>query len=109
MYGILFGILLGILEAVFGAWKDTLFEAFSWKTFFRSPIVVTIWSIVIGLWLFPTAPFFLVGASALGLERFSIEAWKAILRKPPGKFQRNGRDVGWLKERFERVWISIEN
>ena len=100
MYGILIGVSLGFLEGVFGAWKDTLFEPFSWKTFFRSPIVVSIWSILIGFFLFPTAHYFLVGASALGMERFSVEAWKAIIRKPPSKFLRNDRDIGWLKKRL---------
>jgi len=100
MNNVLFGILLGFLEATFGAWKDTLFEPFSWKTFFRSPLVISIWAFILGYWIFPEGHYLLIGSSALGMERLTIEAWKAIIRKPPSKFKRSDRDIGWLRARI---------
>lgn len=98
--GILFAGLLGLSEALLGAWKDTLFEPFELTKFVRSPIVVMLWALIIGLWWFPGDHWFLVGASAMALERLSVETWKAMLRRPPGKFARSGRDNGWLSERL---------
>ena len=98
--GVLFGVFLGLLEACVGAWKDTLFEPFEPLKFIRSPIVVSAWALIIGLWLFPSAHWWLIGVSAVSMERITVEAWKAALRKAPGKFKRANRDNGWLIERL---------
>ncbi len=35
----LYGLLVGLFIATTGAWKDTLFEDFSLRKFFRSPLI----------------------------------------------------------------------
>ncbi len=90
---------IGVLTAVCGAWKDTLYEPWDQVKFFRSPLLVLGWAVVLNE-VAPTGPVLLVGLAASALERLSTEAWKAVVRKPPSKFNRDGRDSGWLLERM---------
>ena len=100
-----FGV--GLLAALFGALKDTLWEGFSLAKFFRSPIVVTICTII---WLFLSSPssfveLLILWFAAFGLERLATEFYKAIIRREkPSKFSRPQRDTGWLRERFLQLW-----
>lgn len=90
----------GFFEASFGAWKDTLFEPFDFLKFFRSPLIVFLSGAL--FWkLFDHQNVFVLSIAAVSAERLLTEGWKASIRKPPGKFKRNNRDTGWLKERFK--------
>jgi len=39
--------LLGMVEAIFGALKDTLWEGFSWLTFVRSPFLIVAIAVIL--------------------------------------------------------------
>jgi hypothetical protein len=93
-------VVAGFLVAICGAWKDTLFEPFKLRKFFRSPLVVTFWALVL-FYCYPARPGVLLVLSACALERLSVEGWKAIIRKPPGKFARPERDTRWLSKRLK--------
>ncbi len=95
------GLLTGLLIACGGAWKDTKWEAFSWWTFLRSPLVAGAWGIVLHAWL-PNANWLLLGLSCAGGERLSVETWKACWRRMPSKFKQANRDTGWLRERLRK-------
>lgn len=99
MLPILLALIIGFITASCGAWKDTLFEEFSLLKFFRSPIVILFWAAILSV-SYSGSPALLIAAGASALERLSVEAWKAVIRKPPGKFNRVGQDSGWLKERL---------
>jgi hypothetical protein len=88
-----------MITASCGAWKDTLFEKFSITKFFRSPIGISAWALILHHF-YSLSPSLLVAAAASSLERLTVEGWKAVIRKAPGKFQREGRDSGWLKDRI---------
>jgi len=99
---ILISFLLGVIEACFGAWKDTLFEEFKIVTFIRSPIVVVL-SCFILLVIFPKEEnFLLIAIASISLERLIIEGYKAVIRKPPSKFKSATKDRGWLWRAFSK-------
>lgn len=103
----LLSIIIGFITATCGAWKDTLFEPFSIFKYFRSPIVISL-CYLFTIHLYPHSPSLLIAASSSALERLSIESWKAILRKPPGKFMNKDRDTNWLIKRLRKSeWISL--
>lgn len=96
-----YGFFLGLLIAVTGAWKDTLFEDFDRAKFFRSPLVTEAWYLLL-LHKYE-GPLPLVLLSSVALERLTVEGYKALIRKPPAKFNRIGRDDGWLVERLDEA------
>jgi hypothetical protein len=89
----------GCIVAGCGAWKDTLFEPFSWVKFFRSPLLIFILAAILARIALPS--IIILVLSACALERLLTEGWKAIVRKPPGKFK-GGKDQskGWLRTRL---------
>lgn len=93
------GLLTGLVTATMGAWKDTLFEPFEAVKFVRSPLLTEFWYLVL-LNKYPDAPLSLLLLGAAALERVSVEGYKSIMRLPPGKFQMQGRDHGWLLDRL---------
>lgn len=93
------GLTSGLLVAAGGAWKDTRWESFNWRTFLRSPIVAGSWSLIIHHFA-PNAGWFLLSLSCIGAERLTVETWKALWRKMPSKFKQPGRDRGWIIERL---------
>lgn len=95
------GFFVGLFIATTGAWKDTLFEEFEIKKYFRSPLVTQFWYIVL-LVLFPKENWFLLCLGSATLERFSIEGYKALIRQPPGKFKSPTKDRGWLIKRLKK-------
>ncbi len=98
---LLYGFFMGCFIAITGSWKDTLFEKFEILKFFRSPIITEIWYLVL-VWRYRGMPTVLILLASAALERVSVEGYKAIRRQPPGKFQRRGKDRGWLLERLGR-------
>ena len=75
----------GWLTAVGGAWKDAPVEGFSGWKFLRSPVVATVWTIM----LLPfTDEWVTLSVAAAGLAVLSIETYKTFFTggRPPGKF-----------------------
>ena len=88
---ILWGFLPGLVTSCIGAYKDTLYEEFEIKKFFRSTIITFLWYIVIN-YIYPKEPVL----------------YKAIHKPAPGKFKNctceNGKcivhkDRGWILDR----------
>lgn len=84
--GALIGLIMGLLTAFGGGYKDGFFEGFERVKFFRSPII----SLFSGLFLsyFVTNPFFILFGS-LGMERMITECYKGFFKAKyvPGKFK----------------------
>ena len=74
----------GWLTAVGGAWKDAPIEGFQRLKFLRSPVVATVWAVV----LLPfTQDIVLLAIAAGGASVATIETYKTFLAGgPPGKF-----------------------
>ena len=98
----IYGLFMGCFIAITGAWKDTLFERFKVITFFRSPIITQLWYLVL-LYYYDGRPLILILLASAALERVTVEGYKAIKRQPPGKFQSNTKDRGWLLGRLKRA------
>lgn len=97
---------VGLLTALTGAWKDTLWEPFEWKKFLRSPVITAVcgYLLLMVTDAQPTRSYIILFLlSSIGLERLVTEAWKAVLRKMPSKFNRSERDTGWLRERLQKL------
>ena len=77
------GWLAGTLCALGGAVKDSPIEGFKRSTFPRSIVVATFWGLVSTAL---TADFFLAFAFAGYFERMTVEGWKIVRAKRPGKF-----------------------
>jgi len=97
--GALLGLVMGIVVASVGAWKDCLYEPFSWEKFVRTPIIATATGAIAGNY-YPALPNVPLACVAIVGERIVWEGHKAIMRDQPGKFARDGRDSGWLNERL---------
>ena len=98
------GLVPGVLTALGGAYKDCLFEPFEPLKFWRSPIVSMIWYILIDRW-YPTEPVLLKLGLASMLERLSVETYKAVLGKMPGKFNSCSCDAGKCVLHKDRGWL----
>ena len=105
---ILWGLLPGTLTAVGGAYKDCLYEPFEAIKFVRSPLVCLFWYIIVDR-QYPSQPVFLKIGLASMLERLSVETYKALIGKMPGKFTNctceNSqcvvqKDRGWMLRRL---------
>jgi hypothetical protein len=90
------GWLAGTLCALGGALKDSPHEGFKPLTFTRSIFVGAFWGAVSAL---VTTDFFLSFAFSGYFERVTVEAWKIIRQRVPGKFE-------W-KARGEREWMQL--
>ncbi len=101
MPAVVASILIGFCVALVGAWKDIVWEPFSFRTFMRTPIICTFWGVVLVIFL-KDKDWFLIALSAIALERLSVELWKALFRKMPSKFKSKSRDTQWLKIRLRR-------
>jgi hypothetical protein len=82
---VLVGGIGGWLTAVGGAWKDAPVEGFSGWKFLRSPVVATVWTIMV---LPFTRDWVTLSVAAAGLSVLSIETHKTFFTggRPPGKF-----------------------
>ena len=104
------GLVPGIITALGGSYKDTAFEPFEPLKFFRSPIISFFWYVIVHL-SFPTEPVILKIGLASMLERITVETYKAIGGKPPGKFINCHcidntchleKDRGWFIDRIKK-------
>jgi hypothetical protein len=91
------GWLAGTLCSLGGALKDSPLEGFKPSTFPRSMVIATCWGLVSTTL---TYDFFLAFAFAGYFERLTVEGWKIIRAKRPGKFV----SPGLLKE-----WGSVKH
>jgi hypothetical protein len=91
---VLVGGVGGWLTAVGGAWKDAPIEGFSAWKFMRSPVVATLWSLVLARLV---SDWWVLAVAAGGLSVLVIETYKTFLTgdRPPGKF-------AGLPERFRQ-------
>ena len=96
------GFFMGFFIAITGSWKDTLFEKFEIVKFFRSPIVTQAWYLIL-LYAYRGNSIVLIVLASAALERVTVEGYKALRRQPPGKFQRDTKDRGWLRDRLSRT------
>lgn len=95
----IYGFFVGLFIASTGAWKDTLFERFEFTKFFRSPLLAEFWYLFL-LYRYQGRPMALILLASAALERLTVEGYKAIIRKPPGKFKSKTKDRGWLLDRL---------
>lgn len=103
-------ILVGVIAALGGAFKDAPYEGFDKLKFWRSPVV----SFVVGLLIYFAFPgleskFFLMAVP--GGERIVSEFYKKIYRsKIPGKFKESlPPNKAWQKARHKLLWVYALN
>jgi len=79
------GSLGGWVSAFFGAWKDAPLEGFETFKFFRSPIVASIYALLLTNF---TSSWVLIALAAEGFTVATLETWKTFFfpSKPRGKF-----------------------
>ena len=97
------GFIGGLLVAIGGALKDAPYEGFDAATFMRSPVIGSVWGVVLGTAL-PRVPPVVVGLSTIGLERVTIETMKVGRARAgtyvPSKFTEVGE---WGKPHWSRT------
>ena len=105
---IFWGFLPGLITSAIGAYKDTLYEEFENKKFFRSTIITFLWYILIN-YIYPKEPVILKIGMCSMMERITVELYKAFHKPAPGKFKnctcKNNsciihKDRGWMIDRI---------
>jgi hypothetical protein len=107
------GLLVGLVIAVGGGWKDAPKEGFSLLKFFRSPLMTVSYALLLSA---ITHRHLLIAAAAIGFERATAETWKKFFfpSKPPGKFA--GKPIThpemlrrrrWLIAPFTAIWFGL--
>jgi len=99
---IFMGFLAGLICSLGGALKDSPFEGFSPFKFLRSILIGTFWGAVSSFFTAePILAFMFAGYS----ERITVEGYKIIRARKPGKFDLPhpsmlGRYFGFRKRRY---------
>jgi hypothetical protein len=107
------GLIVGLVVAVGGGWKDAPKEGFSLLKFFRSPLMTVSYALLLSA---ITREHLLIAAAAIGFERATAETWKKFFfpSKPPGKFA--GKPVThpqmlqcrrWFVAPFAAIWVAL--
>ena len=106
---VIVGLVIGIIIAIGGAWKDAPKEGFELLKFFRSPTMTVILALVMSRF---TSSYLLLTVAAIGFERALIETYKTFFfpDKPRGKFA--GKPVLHpqmltARKRFVPVYVAI--
>lgn len=81
MLGLLVGAAAGLAVAIGGAVKDGPHEGFKPLTFARSPVI----GMVVGAFM-PPLGIPAVFLATIGVERATVESYKLLRAKVPGKF-----------------------
>ena len=111
--GFFTGLIAGILIALGGAYKDGFFEGFSFRKFFRSPVITSICALLISS--ATSNPLVLFFAS-MGFERMIVEYYKGFIKSGyvPGKFKAEKPIyTNWLAKRkifilpYTLTWIVM--
>jgi hypothetical protein len=81
----LVGLVVGVIVAIGGSWKDAPKEGFDLLKFFRSPAVTVLYALVFAQL---TDSYIYIAAASVGYERATVETYKKFFfpMKPPGKF-----------------------
>jgi hypothetical protein len=82
--GLIIGTIAGILVALAGARKDSPYEGFKIKTFFRSPIVGAIAGVIVAYSVKSDKKGLFLGSIAV--ERMIVEGYKLLRAQKAGKF-----------------------
>ena len=79
------GLMVGIIIAIGGAWKDAPTEGFQVLKFFRSPTMTLGFALALSL---VTDSYLHIAVAAIGYERAAVETYKTTLARDtaPGKF-----------------------
>jgi len=103
------GLVVGMLAAAGGSWKDAPKEGFEIVKFFRSPMLTVLFACLLAQL---TTNYLLISIAAIGYERATAETYKTFFfpGKPRGKF--SGKPVLYpqmLKQRlyFVPVYAAI--
>ncbi len=110
---LLIGSVGGWISAFGGAWKDAPLEGFEWLKFFRSPVIASIYALLIACF---TNDYLYISMGALGYTVGTIETYKTFFfpNKPRGKFA--GKAIQFpemLKKRynfvplFVTIWLAV--
>ena len=106
------GLVVGLVVAIGGGWKDAPKEGFSILKFFRSPLMTVSYALLLsGI----TDRHLLIAAASIGFERATAETWKKFFfpSKPPGKFA--GKPVThpemlrrrrWFIAPYAAIWVA---
>ncbi len=105
------GFIYGLIIALLGALKDTRYENFNIIKFIRSPLITAIWAVILGYAL-PGLPLYIIGLSAIALERITVEIYKGIRslegKYKPGKFDYPMNEYAWYElTRFVPVLLLL--
>jgi hypothetical protein len=107
------GLLVGLVIAVGGGWKDAPKEGFSILKFFRSPMMTVSYALILAS---ATESHLLIATAAIGFERATAETWKKFFfpSTPPGKFA--GKPVThphmlqrrkWFIAPYAAIWAAL--
>lgn len=107
------GLVVGLVIAIGGGWKDAPKEGFQLLKFFRSPAMTVAYAILLSN---VTTHHMLIAAGAIGFERATAETWKKFFfpSTPPGKF--SGKPVThphmlerrrWFIAPYAAIWIGV--
>jgi hypothetical protein len=103
------GGLGGWFSAFGGAWKDAPIEGFETLKFFRSPVIATLYALILSMF---TDNLFVIPLAALGYTIATLETYKTFFfpSKPRGKF--SGKPVTHpemltRRNRFVPVYVGI--
>ncbi|MEX2280867.1 MAG: hypothetical protein WEE89_00085 [Gemmatimonadota bacterium] len=92
----------GLVSAVGGAWKDAPIEGFETFKFFRSPVVATIYAVLLSSF---TSVLLLTALAGLGFTVATLETYKTFFfpSKPRGKFA--GKPIRFPEMLTRRNWF----
>lgn len=107
------GLIVGLVIAVGGGWKDAPKEGFSIVKFFRSPLMTVSYALLMSA---VTHRHMLIAVAAIGFERATAETWKKFFfpSKPPGKFV--GKPIThphmlrrrrWFIAPYAAIWVAL--
>lgn len=110
---LLIGSVGGWISAFGGAWKDAPLEGFEWLKFFRSPVITSLYALLIACF---TESYLYISMGALGYTVGTIETYKTFFfpNKPRGKFA--GKTIQYpemLHKRYRfvplyaAIWLAV--
>ena len=98
----LVGLVVGLIVACGGGWKDAPKEGFDLVKFFRSPMMTVVWALILSRL---TDSALLIAVGAIGFERATAETYKTFFfpSRPRGKF--SGKPVTHPEMLRRRVYF----
>jgi hypothetical protein len=107
------GLVVGLIVAIGGGWKDAPKEGFDLLKFFRSPIMTVTYALILSAF---TDRHLYIAAASIGFERATAETWKTFFfpSKPRGKFSgmpithpQMLRHRQWFIAPYAAIWIGL--